>query len=67
MFPLSLSKKILPLSNLSLFENETIFLGKIISERKKIIVMNLCSATFRSFVSMIGENRRSPASIETPD
>ena len=32
---LSLSKKILSLSNLSLFEGETIFSQKIISERKK--------------------------------
>ena len=39
------------LSNLSLFENETIFSQKITSERKKyMIVMNLCQATFRSFV-----------------
>ena len=46
-----LSEKILSLSNLSLFESETMFSRKIISERKKlIIVMNLCPATFRSIV-----------------
>ena len=44
-------RKILSLSNLSLFESETIFSWKINSERKKwIIVMDLCLATFRSFV-----------------
>ena len=32
---LSLSKKILSLSNISLFESETIFSQEIISERKK--------------------------------
>ena len=36
-------RKILSLSNLSLFESETIF-------SRKIIVMDLCPATFRSFV-----------------
>ena len=45
-----LRKKILSLSNLSLFESETIFSRKIISERKKIVVKDLCPATFRSFV-----------------
>ena len=45
-----LQRKILSLSNLSLFESETIFSRKIISERKKqIIAMDLCPATFRSF------------------
>ena len=43
-----LQRKILASSNLSLFESETIFPRKIISERK-IIVMDLCPATFRSF------------------
>ena len=48
---LLLSEKILSLSNLSLFESETMFSRKIISQRKKlIIVMNLCPATFRSIV-----------------
>ena len=47
---LSLSKKILSISNLSLFESETIFSRRIISEKKKIIIRNLCLATFRSFV-----------------
>ena len=51
MLSLLLSEKILSLSNLSLFESETMFSRKIISERKKlIIVMNLCPATFRSIV-----------------
>ena len=49
-----LQRKTLSLSNLSLFalfESKTIFLRKIISERKKrIIVMDLCLVTFSSFV-----------------
>ena len=46
-----LQTRMLSLSNLSLFESETIFSAKIISERKKyIIVMDLCPATFRLFV-----------------
>ena len=64
-----LQRKILSLSNLSLFESETIFSWKNISERKKlIIVMDLCLATLWFVVcgSMVGENRRSPASTETP-
>ena len=48
---LLLSEKILSLANLTLFESETMFSRKIISQRKKlIIVMNLCPATFRSIV-----------------
>ena len=43
-------RKVLSLANLSLFESETIFSRKIISEKKKIIVMDLCPATFRSLV-----------------
>ena len=43
-----LRRKILSLSNLSLFESETNFSRKIIIERKKIVV-DLCQATFRSF------------------
>ena len=47
----TLQRKMLSLSNLSLFESQTIFLRKIISERKKeIIVMDLCPTTVRSFV-----------------
>ena len=56
-----LQRKILSLSNLSLFEKETIFSQKIISEKKKIIVMDLCPATFRSFVVQC------LTSTETPD
>ena len=44
-----LQRKILSLSNLSLFESESIFSWKIISERKNI-VMDLCPATFKSIV-----------------
>ena len=44
-----LQRKILSLSNLSLFESETIFSWKIISE-KKYIVVDLCPVTFKSFV-----------------
>ena len=44
-----LQSKILSLSNLSLFESETIFSTTTISEGKKwIIVMDLCPATFKS-------------------
>ena len=47
----TLRRKMLSLSNLSLFESQTIFLRKIISERKKeIIAMDLCPTTVRSFV-----------------
>ena len=46
-----LRRKLLSLSNLSLFESETIFSRKIISQRKKkIIDINLCPGTVRSFV-----------------
>ena len=45
MLSLSLLKKISSLSNLSLFESETIFSRKIFSERKKIILMNLLRRT----------------------
>ena len=44
-----LRRKILSLSNISLFESETIFSRKVISD-KKVIVMALCPATFRSFM-----------------
>ena len=46
-----LRRKILSLSNLSLFESETIFLFKNIPERKKLIIaMDLCLVTFKLFV-----------------
>ena len=45
-----LQRKTISLSNLSLFEGETIFLQKIILERKKNYVMDLCLVTLRSFV-----------------
>ena len=45
-----LRRKILSLQYLSLFESETIFSQKYISDRKKIIVMDLCLTTFKSFV-----------------
>ena len=62
-----LRRKILSLSNLSLFESETIFSRKIISERKKI---NYCygfmPGDFQVISgSMVGKNRWSPASTET--
>ena len=58
-----LQKKILSLSNLSLFESETILSRKIISKRKKEIM----SGDFQVICgSMVGENRRSPASTEIP-
>ena len=41
-----LQRKILSLSNLSLFESETIFSWKIISE-KKIIVLDLCPQLYK--------------------
>ena len=63
-----LQRKILSLSNLSLFESETIFSRKIISERKKI---NYCygfmPGDFQVICgSMVGKNRWSPASTEAP-
>ena len=45
-----LRRKILLLSNPSLFESETIFSQKIFSERKKKIAQDLCPATLRSSV-----------------
>ena len=45
-----LRRKTISLSNLSLFEGETIFSRKIILERKKNYVMDLWLATLRSFV-----------------
>ena len=53
-------RKILSLSNLSLFESETIF-------SRKIIVMDLCPATFSICGSMFSKNRRLPASTETSE
>ena len=59
-------RKILSLSNLSLFESETVFSRKIISERKKYIVVTI--SDFQIICgSMVGANRRSPGSTETPD
>ena len=52
-------RKILPLSNLSLFESETIFSWKIISEREKYNFHVICG-------SMVDKNRCLPASAETP-
>ena len=45
----TVTKKILSLSNISLFESETIFSRKVISH-KKVIVMALYPANFRSFM-----------------
>ena len=64
----TLRRKMLPLSNLSLFESQTIFLRKIISERKKeIIAMDLCPTTDCQIIcgSVVGKNRLLPASTET--
>ena len=63
-----LQRKILSLPNLSSFESKTIFSRKIISERKKISCC--CGFMLGDFQvicgSMVGENRRSPSSAETP-
>ena len=63
-----LQRSILSLSNLSLFESETIFSRKIISERKKInYCYGLMPSNFQVICgSLVGKNRRSPASTETP-
>ena len=62
-----LRRKILSLSNLSLFESKTIFSRKIISERKKDYCHGFMPGDFQVICgSMVGENRRSPASTETP-
>ena len=64
----NVTKKILSLSNLSLFESETIFSQKIISERKKNYCYGFMPGDFQVICgSMVGENRRSPASTRTPD
>ena len=63
-----LQRKILSLSNLSLFESETIFLRKIFSERKKI---NYCYGFMPSDFQvicgpMVSKNHWSLASAKTP-
>ena len=60
-------RKVLSLANLSLFESETIFSRKIISEKKKNYCYGFMPSEFQvTCGSMVGENRRSPASTETP-
>ena len=60
-------RKILSLSNLSLFESETVFSRKIISERKKYCY-GFMTGDFQIICgSLVGANRRSPGSTETPD
>ena len=63
----NVTKKILSLSNLSLFESETIFSQKIISERKKNYCYGFMPGDFQVICgSMVGENCQSLASSETP-
>ena len=64
-----LRRKLLSLSNLLLFESETIFSRKITSDRKKI---NYCYRFMPGDCQvicglMVGENHRSQASTETPE
>ena len=61
-----LRRKILSSSNLWLFKSETIFSQNIISERKNYCY-GFMPGDFQIICgSMVGENRRSPASTETP-
>ena len=63
-----LQRKILSLSNLSLFESETIFWRKIISERKAKLLLWIYARRLQVICgSIIGENRRSPISTEPPE
>ena len=62
-----LQRKILSLSNLSLFESETIFSRKIISERKNTLFYRFIPSVFQVICgSMVSKNRGSPALTETP-
>ena len=59
-------RKILSLSNLSLFERKTIFSWIIISKRKKNC-HGFMPGDFQIICgSMVGKNRQSPTSTETP-
>ena len=61
-----LQRKILSLSNLSLFESKTIFSRKIISKRKNSYCHGFMTGNFHIICgSMCGKNRQSPASTET--
>ena len=63
-----LQRKILSLSNLSLFESETIFSRKIISERKAKLLLWIYDRRLQVICgSITGENHRSPVSTETPE
>ena len=62
-----LRRKILSLSNPSLFQCETIFSRKIISEKKLNYCYGFILGDFQVICgSMVGKNCRSPASTETP-
>ena len=61
-----LQRKILSLSNLSLFESKTIFSQKIISKRKNNHCHGFMPGNFHVICgSMFGKNRQSLASTET--
>ena len=62
-----LRRKILSLSNLSLFESKTIFSWKIISEKKKNYCGGFMPGDFQVICdSMVAENHQSSASTENP-
>ena len=63
---LSLSKKILSISNLSLFESETIFSRRIISEKKKLL-LGIYAWRLSGHLSFNGQQKSSVARLtETP-